>query len=206
MSNARIIGLEPGTTKNRDGREVIMAAACHALLAQCVAGKSADDAVFTRSDGVPVRDFCDTCGKATEAAGIPGLLFHDLRRTAARNRRLGVRSLRKWQTWRRGVYEKLLSLPREDQSDRPCLYSLCALMLKARAESHETMGTRFRIEESSRLRLQWARMTAALDVVVYSRHSAAFLLLLSQAAHGCPAFVRKRSFWNCQETLLVQKE
>jgi hypothetical protein len=36
--------------------------------------------------------------------------------------------------WRRGVYEKLLPLPREDQSDRPCLYSLCTLMLKTRAE------------------------------------------------------------------------
>jgi hypothetical protein len=36
-----------------------------------------------------------------------------------RNRRLGVRSLPRRQTWRRGVYEKLLSLPREDQSERP---------------------------------------------------------------------------------------
>ena len=52
---------------------------------------------------------------------------------------LGVRSLRRRQTWRRGVYEKLLPLPREGQSDRPCLYSLCTLMLKARAERNETM-------------------------------------------------------------------
>ncbi len=44
-----------------------------------------------------------------------------------RNRRLGIRSLRGRQTWRRGVYEKLLPLPREDQSDRPCFYSLCTL-------------------------------------------------------------------------------
>ena len=49
-----------------------------------------------------------------------------------RNRRLGVRSLRGRQTWRRGVHEKLLPLPREDQSDRPCLYALCALMLNPR--------------------------------------------------------------------------
>jgi hypothetical protein len=39
-----------------------------------------------------------------------------------------------WQTWRRGVYEKLLPLPREGQSDRLCLYSLCTLMLKVRKE------------------------------------------------------------------------
>jgi hypothetical protein len=51
-----------------------------------------------------------------------------------RNRRLGVRSLRGRQSWRPGVYEKLLPLPREDQSERPCLYSLCALRLKTRAD------------------------------------------------------------------------
>src|ERR1700733_2766756 len=33
-----------------------------------------------------------------------------------------------WETWRRRVYEKLLPLPREGQSDRPCLYSLCTLI------------------------------------------------------------------------------
>ncbi len=45
-----------------------------------------------------------------------------------RNRRLGVRSLRGRQTWRRGVHENLLPLPREGQNDRPCFYSLCALI------------------------------------------------------------------------------
>ena len=43
------------------------------------------------------------------------------------------------QTWRCGVYENLLPLPREGQSDRPCLYSLCTLMLKARAKRNETL-------------------------------------------------------------------
>jgi hypothetical protein len=31
---------------------------------------------------------------------------------------------------RRRVHEKLLPLPREDQSKRPCLHSICTLMLK----------------------------------------------------------------------------
>jgi hypothetical protein len=54
-----------------------------------------------------------------------------------RNRRLGVRSLRRRQTGRRGVYEKLLPLPREGQRERLCLYSLCTLMLKTRVERNE---------------------------------------------------------------------
>src|SRR5580658_1204624 len=57
------------------------------------------------------------------------------------NRRLGVRLLRRRQTGRRGVYEKLLPLPREGQSERPRFYELCTLMLKTEAERNETMAT-----------------------------------------------------------------
>ena len=49
-----------------------------------------------------------------------------------RNRRLGVRSLRRRQTWRRGVYEELLPLPREGQSERPCLYPLRTLIARTK--------------------------------------------------------------------------
>ncbi len=57
-----------------------------------------------------------------------------------RDRWLGVRSLPRRQTRRRGVYEKLLPLPREGQRERPCLYSLCTLMPKTRAERNETLA------------------------------------------------------------------
>ena len=41
--------------------------------------------MFTRKCGNPVRDFRGTWDKITLAAGVPGLLFHDLRRSAVRN-------------------------------------------------------------------------------------------------------------------------
>ena len=81
----RILRLEPGTTKNGEGREAPMTDKMHQLLAVCVEGKRQDDAVFTRPNGKPVRDFRDRWTKACIAAGVPDLLFHDLRRTAARN-------------------------------------------------------------------------------------------------------------------------
>ena len=119
--NARIIRLEPGTTKNKDGREVTMTTAVHALLVLCVEGKSADEAVFTRSDGVPVKDFRDMWAKATEAAGVPGLLFHDLRRTAARNlRRAGIAEgvIMKIGGWRtRSVFERYAIVSQTDIAD-----------------------------------------------------------------------------------------
>lgn len=119
--DARIIRLEPGTTKNKDGHEVTMTAAVHGLLTQCVAGKSPDDAVFTRPDGKPVRDFRDLWAKATEAAGVPGLLFHDLPRTAARNlRRAGIAEgvIMKIGGWRtRSVFERYAIVSQTDIAD-----------------------------------------------------------------------------------------
>jgi hypothetical protein len=58
---------------------------------QCVHGKAPDAFVFTRPNGKPVRNFRKLWGNACIFASCPGLLFHDLRRTAARNlRRAGV--------------------------------------------------------------------------------------------------------------------
>jgi integrase len=84
---ARTIRLDPGTTKNQEGREVtIESGALLQLLRHCVAGKRPEDHVFTRADK-PVRDFRRTWENLCTAAGVPDLLFHDLRRTAARNLR-----------------------------------------------------------------------------------------------------------------------
>ena len=87
----RVIRLEPGTTKNGDGREVLMTETLFHLLSALTSGKGPDDPVFTRPDGSRVRDFRKTWANACAAADLPDLLLHDLRRTGAPNlRRAGV--------------------------------------------------------------------------------------------------------------------
>jgi integrase len=84
---ARTIRLDPGTTKNREGREVtIESGTLLHLLRHCREGKRPEDHVFTR--GIkPIRDFRKSWQNLCAGAGLPALLLHDLRRTAARNLR-----------------------------------------------------------------------------------------------------------------------
>jgi integrase len=84
---SRTIRLEPGTTKNQEGREVtIESGRLLELLRQCMEDKRPDDHVFARG-GKPIRGFRKSWKNLCTAAGVPALLFHDLRRTAARNLR-----------------------------------------------------------------------------------------------------------------------
>src|SRR5439155_25842624 len=75
----------------------------------------------TRENGKPVRDFRGTWAKACKAADVSGLLFHDLRRTAARNlRRAGIaegiiQSIGGWKT--RSVFERYAIVTRTDIAD-----------------------------------------------------------------------------------------
>ncbi len=116
-----VIRLHPGTTKNKDGREVTMTKGVHDLLRLCVEGKSPLDALFTRPNGKRVRDFREAWEKARTAAGVPGLLFHDLRRTAARNfRRAGIAEgvIMKIGGWRtRSVFERYAIVSQGDVED-----------------------------------------------------------------------------------------
>lgn len=80
----RVIRLDPGTTKNDEGRIAPMTSEIHELLKLCVKGKKPDGFVFTRN-GRRVIEFRGTWEAATAAAGLPGLLVHDLRRSAVRN-------------------------------------------------------------------------------------------------------------------------
>jgi integrase len=55
--HSRAIRLEPGTTKNSEGREVVMTPEVEELLRAAVANKKPTDSVFTRGDGKPIKDF-----------------------------------------------------------------------------------------------------------------------------------------------------
>lgn len=114
----RTLRLEPGTTKNNEGREVTMTTPIYALLAQCVAGKSEEDFVFTWKDGRPIRDFRKRWKNVCKEAGTPKLLFHDLRRTAARNLRAAgvaegvIMKIGGWKT--RSVFERYAIVSQTD--------------------------------------------------------------------------------------------
>jgi integrase len=136
--SAGTIRLEPGTTKNDQGREVSMTLPVKSLLTQCVNGKVSDDRVFTREDGKAVRDFRGTWAHACEAAKVPGLLFHDLRRTAARNlRRAGVAEgiimrIGGWKT--RSVFERYAIVSQSDICDAMAKLEACQQRQNAEGE------------------------------------------------------------------------
>jgi integrase len=89
---AGTVRLEPGTTKNREGRTLFLPAGLHTLLREQRTATSALERergqiipwVFHRR-GAPIRDFRDAWNSACRRAGYVGRLFHDFRRTGVRN-------------------------------------------------------------------------------------------------------------------------
>lgn len=94
------VRLEPGSTKNDEGRTFPFAA--HPELAALLRARRDELTAFERAmgrivpwvfhrNGKPIRDFDDAWQRACREAGVPGRLFHDLRRSAVRNlERAGV--------------------------------------------------------------------------------------------------------------------
>lgn len=86
------IRLDPGTTKNGDGRVAFLPPAALETLR---AWRRETDALerergmivrhVVHRDGAPVRDHYAAWRAACQRAGAPGLMLHDLRRSAARN-------------------------------------------------------------------------------------------------------------------------
>jgi integrase len=83
--NRRSIQLYARSTKSKEARLVIMTQEVYELLSKCVAGKSSDDYVFSRNGGTPILDFRGAWWALCKRAGVPDLLFHDLRRSGVRN-------------------------------------------------------------------------------------------------------------------------
>jgi len=87
----RVVRLDPGTTKNGEGRSYPFTAALDTLLtAQHAAHERLQQAgrivpqVFHRN-GKPIRNLRAAWQTACAAAGVPGRLLHDMRRSAVRN-------------------------------------------------------------------------------------------------------------------------
>jgi hypothetical protein len=88
----KLITLNPGETKNGQGRNLPMTSKVFELLRETIRGKAPEDYVFTRErnalgyrtrkDG-HIVDMREAWGQATKDAGCPGLLFRDLSRTGA---------------------------------------------------------------------------------------------------------------------------
>ena len=89
--SSQTIRLEGTQTKNGTGRTIRMTPEVQTLLTALTIGKQPDDFVFTRENGSPVKGFRKIWKTICTRAGVPELLFHDLRRSGVRNLvRLGV--------------------------------------------------------------------------------------------------------------------
>jgi integrase len=97
---AGVIRLEPGTTKNREGREFpfrVLPPLVELIEAQLEQTRELEretgqniSHVFHR-DGKPIRSMRRAWDAACRRTGVPDAIFHDLRRTAVRNlKRAGV--------------------------------------------------------------------------------------------------------------------
>lgn len=77
--------LYAGETKNEEPLIVGLTTECRELLTELKRDKQPEDYLLTRANGEPVRDLRGTWDALTKAAGLPGLLLHDFRRSAVRN-------------------------------------------------------------------------------------------------------------------------
>jgi integrase len=91
--DAEEVRLDPGTTKTGEGRVFPFTADLRALLERRRAVTRARERelgrliphVFTRPSGAPLGTFNKAWATACRAAGVPGRVLHDFRRTAVRN-------------------------------------------------------------------------------------------------------------------------
>ena len=119
--------------------------------------------MFTR-DGERVKDFRKAWANVCAAAGVPRLLFHDLRRTGARNlRREGVAEgvimrIGGWKT--RNVFDRYNIVDQADLAE-------AARRLDAKRENQEFGHSLATIETAEKESERCSECTIATDSIVY---------------------------------------
>jgi integrase len=79
------VRLDPGTTKNREARSIFLEGELREILETLRQCRAPSCGFVFQHNGGPIRGFKRAWLSACRRAGDPGLLFHDLRRTAVRN-------------------------------------------------------------------------------------------------------------------------
>jgi integrase len=80
-----VIRLRAAHSKNKRPRVVILRGELRALIERRASARRLDCPLVFHRDGQPIGDFREAWRAACAAAGLTGLLFHDMRRSAIRN-------------------------------------------------------------------------------------------------------------------------
>jgi integrase len=81
----RVVRLSPTRSKTKVGRLLPISKPLMAVMERRIDRRQNGDTLVFKRDGVTVRQWKVAWGIACRKAGVPGRLFHDCRRTAARN-------------------------------------------------------------------------------------------------------------------------
>src|SRR6185436_1103734 len=83
---ASVVRLRPEVSKTREGRVLVLSKPLRDVIERRWQGRALGCSLVFHRDGLTLEHhFEGPWRRACRAAGLPGLLFHDLRRTAVRN-------------------------------------------------------------------------------------------------------------------------
>jgi integrase len=80
-----VVRLRPEVSKTREGRVLVLSMPLRDVIERRWQSRALGCPLVFHRDGRSLDHFKDTWRRACRAAGLPGMLFHDLRRTAVRN-------------------------------------------------------------------------------------------------------------------------
>lgn len=83
--NAKMIRLPPEFSKNKEGRSLPIVGALADIIERRVKVRRLDCPFVFHRQGTPIRSFRKVFKTAVSAAGLPGIIPHDMRRSAVRN-------------------------------------------------------------------------------------------------------------------------